>query len=97
MKPISLKTIGYICLKTGKFFNSLEDFRKHLETRKAVRFVKNLLKSSILEEKLQKTKDKFTTPFKRFCAKVKAVKAYKSWMFSLPRNERVEFCGFLNK
>ena len=97
MKAISLKTIGYVCLKTGKFFNSLEDFRKYLETRSAVRFVKNLLKESILNEKLQKAKDKLTTPFKRFCAKVKAVKAYNKWLFSLPRTERAEFCGFLNK
>jgi len=97
MKPISLKTIGYICLKTGKFFEKLQDFKRFVRTRSESKFVKNLLKSYLLEDKIRKAKDKLTTPFKRFCAKVKAVKAYKSWMFSLPRTERAEFCGFLNK
>ena len=91
MKPINFKTIGYICLKTGKFFKTHAELLIFKANQEAKRFVINLLKSSILEDKIKKAKDKLTSPFKRFVAKVKAFRAYKVWFSSLSKSEKVDF------
>ena len=80
MKPtIQLKTIGYICLKTGIGFIHLADFLSY-KAKEANKKVVKLFKLVKFEEQIKKAKDRLTTPFKRFCAKVKAKKAYFSWL-----------------
>lgn len=94
MKPIKLKTIGYLCLKTGLFFESKVKFLAHQSSmvkHEIKAFTSKLVKAVTLESRIEDAKALISSPFKRYCAKVSAYRAVKSWLFSLPKKERVLF------
>lgn len=91
MKPISLKIVGYLDLKSLKQFKTKAELIAFRASQEIKSFAKDLLKSFVLESKIEQAKAKLTTPFRRYCAKVIAVKNYKQWLFSLPRAERMAF------
>lgn len=90
MKTITLKTKGYVCLKTGLGFTSLAEFVSY-KAKQANQQVLKIFKAVKLEEKIEKAKAKLTTPFRRYCAKVVALRNYSQWLFSLPKSERLAF------
>ena len=94
MKPIEIKVVGYICLKTFKQFKTKAEliaFKAKEKTNSVAYMAANLLKDFVLSEKIEKAKAKLTTPFRRYCAKVVALRNYSQWLFSLPRAERMAF------
>ena len=91
MKQINLKTIGYLCLKTGTFFKTKAELLAFQSKKELLKFTYNLLRSVILSEKIEKAKALINTPFKKYCAKVSAYRAVKNWLVSLPKRERILF------
>lgn len=94
MKPITLKIVGYLDLKSLKQFKTKAEliaFKAKEKTNSVAYMAANLLKEFVLSEKIEKSKAKLTTPFRRYCAKVVALRNYSQWLFSLPRAERMAF------
>lgn len=91
MRTIEIKVVGYICLKTFKQFKTKAELIAYRASQEIKSFAKDLLKSFVLEAKIEQAKQKLTTPFRRYCAKVVAFRNYTNWLFSLPRAERMSF------